>query len=199
MKISWKSNSALAAAVLACAAALSTAPAPDVEAQSAYEAEFTAGGALIRPEGWRRWVYIGTPLTPNALNDGEASFPEFHSVYIDPVSYEHYAKTGEFREGTLIAKELSLVLSEDANEDGSTDQVRGRGYFIGEFSGLEITYKSKAHFPDEPGNWAYFSFGHVPASTATAFPADACNACHEASAADDWVFTQFYPVRAAAP
>ena len=151
--------------MLACAAALSTAPAPDVEAQSAYEAEFTAGGALIRPEGWRRWVYIGTPLTPNALNDGEASFPEFHSVYIDPVSYEHYAKTGEFREGTLIAKELSLVLSEDANEDGSTDQVSGRGYFMGEFSGLVITYKSKAHFPTNPATGPISASATCPRAT----------------------------------
>jgi hypothetical protein len=27
-----------------------------------------------------------------------------------------------------------------------------------------------------------------------AFPAEACNACHAAAAADDFVFTQFYPV-----
>jgi len=25
-------------------------------------------------------------------------------------------------------------------------------------------------------------------------PAEACNACHEASAAEDFVFSQFYPV-----
>ena len=30
--------------------------------------------------------------------------------------------------------------------------------------------------------------------TATAFPTAACNACHDASAADDFVFTQYYPV-----
>jgi hypothetical protein len=34
--------------------------------------------------------------------------------------------------------------------------------------------------------------------SATAFPAPACNACHAASAADDFVFTQFYPVLRAA-
>ncbi|MGY8996414.1 MAG: cytochrome P460 family protein, partial [Alphaproteobacteria bacterium] len=55
----------------------------------------------------------------------------------------------------------------------------------------------------EPGGWVYFSFGHhAPpyAQTATAFPAESCNACHESAAADDFVFTQFYPVlRAADP
>ena len=74
-----------------------------------YEAEFTADGKLIRPAGWREWVFVGSPLTPNSLNGGKAPFPEFHSVYIDPKSWAHYKKTGEFREGTMIAKELNLV------------------------------------------------------------------------------------------
>jgi hypothetical protein len=30
--------------------------------------------------------------------------------------------------------------------------------------------------------------------TAAAAPTEACNACHEASADEDFVFTQFYPV-----
>ena len=130
--------------------------------------------------------------------------PGVHIVYIDPESYAHYKKTGEFREGTVIAKERTFVrATEDANENGSTNDVSGTGYFMGEYSGLEITIKSKALYPDEPGNWAYYTFGHQPQpynATAKRQPADACNACHEASAAEDFVFTQFYPVlRAAKP
>ena len=49
-----------------------------------------------------------------------------------------------------------------ANENGSTDEVSGTGYFMGEFSGFEITIKSKTLYPDEPGNWAYYTFGHQP-------------------------------------
>ncbi len=71
---------------------------------------------------------------------------------------------------------------------------------MGEFTGLEATIKDSKRFPDEPGNWAYFSFGHsYPlADSAEKFPAAACNACHEASAAEDFVFTQYYPVLRAA-
>ncbi len=69
---------------------------------------------------------------------------------------------------------------------------------MGEFLGLEATIKSKKHFPNEPGNWAYYSFSskdHKSLSkTAKPFPTDACNACHAGAAADDFVFTQFYPV-----
>ncbi len=150
--------------------------------------KFDGDGNLIRPEGYRQWVYIGTPITPNSENGGEAAFPDFHNVYIHPDDFEHYKNTGEFQDGTILVKELVSV--------GSTSAVSGIGHFMGEFIGLEATIKDKKQFPDEPGNWAYFSFGHAYplAETAQAFPSAACNSCHESSAAQDWVFTQYYPV-----
>jgi hypothetical protein len=147
-------------------------------------------GQLERPVGYREWVYVGTPVTPNDLNDGKAAFPEFHNVYIDPQSWAHWKETGEFREGTILIKELVGV--------GSKAAISGNGYFQGEFVGLEATIKSAAHFPDEPGNWAYFSFSTPDHKTLTTsaekFPPASCNACHAGAAADDFVFTQYYPV-----
>jgi len=149
-------------------------------------------GQLERPDGYREWVYVGTPVTPNDMNNGKAAFPEFHNVYIDPDSWAHWKREGEFRDGTILMKELVSV--------GSKAAVSGNGYFQGDFLGLEATIKSKKHFPNpnEPGNWAYFSFStpdHKTLSkTASAFPAAACNACHEGAAAHDFVFTQYYPV-----
>ena len=69
-------------------------------------AKFDKEGNLVRPEGFREWIYVGTPLTPNDMNKGKAPFPEFHSVYIDPASWKHYKKTGKFRDGTILVKEL---------------------------------------------------------------------------------------------
>lgn len=154
---------------------------------------FNDKGQLIRPDvSYREWVYIGTPLTPNALNPPEAPFPEFHNVYIHPSDFDHWKRTGTFPDGTVIIKELVLI--------GATQAVSGKGYFMGEYTGLEAAIKDSKRFKDEPGYWAYFTFGHsYPlADTAEAFPASACNACHEASAAEDFVFTQFYPVLRAA-
>jgi hypothetical protein len=159
------------------------------------ESYFTiADGTLERPTGFREWVYVGTPVTPNDMNDGKAAFPEHHNVYIDPESWAHWKKTGEFRDGTILVKELVSV--------GSKAAVSGNGYFQGDFIGLEATIKSTKHFADEPGNWAYFSFTspdlQTLAATAEAFPTASCNACHAGAAADDWVFTQYYPVLRAA-
>jgi hypothetical protein len=44
---------------------------------------FNDQGELKRPTGYRKWTYVGTPLTPNDMNDGKAPFPEFHSVYMN--------------------------------------------------------------------------------------------------------------------
>jgi hypothetical protein len=157
--------------------------------------EFTADGKLKRPVGYRKWVYIGTPVTPNDMSDGEAAFPEFHEVYMDPESFAHYEKTGKFRDGTVLVKELSSV--------GSKEAPSGKGYFQGEFTGLETAIKDSKRFKDEPGYWAYFSFGHeYPLKKEVSKGAVAsCNQCHETNAGKtDWVFSQYYPVlRAAAP
>lgn len=154
--------------------------------------EYTVDGALVRPEHYREWIYVGTPLTPNDMNNGEAPFPEFHNVYIHPLAWEHYKETGTFMDGTILVKELVSV--------GSKKATSGNGYFMGDFIGLEATVKDSNKFPDAPGHWAYFSYGHsYPLATeSTALPAANCNSCHENSAAEDWVFTQYYPVLAAA-
>lgn len=172
----------------------------------AYTPQFDAQGRLVRPTGWREWPYMGTPLTPNGLNPPEAPFPEFHNVYMDPVSWEQYKRTGEFRDGMVLVKELVRVRTQPNTRasDGSSTEVSGQGYFMGEFSGLEVAMKDTRRFADQPGHWAYFTFGHVPqaqyAPVTAAMPAAACNACHAANAGRDFVFTQFYPVmRDAAP
>ena len=126
------------------------------------------------------------------MNDGNAPFPEFHSVYMNPEAFTHYEKTGKFPEGTVLVKELISV--------GEKEATSGNGYFMGEFIGLEVSMKDKARFKDEPGNWAYFSFGHkYPLKDKAKAQATAsCNDCHDGDADDDWVFTQYYPVLRAA-
>ncbi len=149
-------------------------------------------GQLIRIDGWRQWVFIGAPLTPNSLNDGKAAFPEFHNVYIEPTAFARYVETGHFPNGTMIAKELLSV--------GDTEAVSGTGFFQGDFQGLEFAVKDTERFPSEPGGWSYYSFGHALPydDVAKAFPTETCAACHEAAADYDMVFMQYYPILKAA-
>lgn len=166
-----------------------------------YQVEFDGSGALMQPPDyiWRQWVYVGTPLTPNSLNPPEASFPEFHNVYMRPGDFEHWRRTGEFRDGTTMIKELVSV--------GSTEALSGKGFFEGEYVGLEASIKDPKRFASEPGNWGYFTFSHEKPpypKLAKQKPTEECNACHttgnEQGVAEDYVFTAYYPViRAAKP
>jgi hypothetical protein len=156
--------------------------------------EFTSDGKLKQPVGYRDWIYVGASVTPNDLNGGKALFPEFHAIYIDPESFAEYKKTGKFRDGTVLVKELSSV--------GSKEATSGKGYFLGDFTSLAVAIKDSKRFKDEPGSWAYFSFGHTYPLEAdvSKSPTIACNKCHQDSAKQDWVFTQYYNVlRVAAP
>lgn len=162
-------------------------------------ARFTEQGELMRPRDYRTWVFIGAPLTPNDMNNGHAAFPEFHNVYLDPQSYEHYRQTGEFRDGSVIVKELVSVATRSAPS--------GNGYFEGEFLGLEAMVRDRGRFADEPGNWGFFRFTDEEAAargelgnlrtTATVNRTVSCASCHTAGG-QDYVFTQYYPVLRAA-
>lgn len=153
---------------------------------------YSADGELLRPTGYRKWTFVGTPLTPNDMNRGQAPFPEFHTVYINPEAYNHYENVGAFPDGTVLVKELVSV--------GTKAASSGNGYFMGDFIGLEVAIKDKTRFKNEPGNWAYFTFGHeYPLKKQVGPQAVAnCNACHGGLADDDYVFTQYYPVLRAA-
>ncbi len=154
--------------------------------------KWNAKGELVLPSNYHTWVFLGSPLTPHALNDGKAGFPEYHNVYIQPEAFEIYRKTGDFPEGTILLKELQLTMP-GTYDDGSRMEASGRGFFPAQLNGIDISVKDSVRFKDTNG-WGFFNFGHhAPpyAKTSAALPKDACAACHIANA-DGMVFIKFY-------
>jgi len=151
---------------------------------------------LPDPHAFRRWVFVGAPLTPNGLNNGKANFPEYHHVYIEQKNVEAYLKTGEFPEGTMIVKELTRVLN-PGFPDGSRTEPSGRGYFNGEYNGIDVSVKDGTRFAKTNG-WGFFTFGHHPlpySNTAAEAPVTECAGCHIANVAStDMTWVQFYPL-----
>ena len=156
----------------------------------------TATAIGILPSDFRKWTFVGGPITPNALNNGEAPFPEFHDVYIRLENLRYYQQHGNFPEGTVLVKEL--VLSQAGqHSDGSLDSASGRGYFPGALQGLDVMVKDSKRFANT-NKWGFFTFGHhaPPYSPTTkAMPAAECAACHIAGVAKtDMVWVQYYPL-----
>lgn len=157
---------------------------------------FTEDGDLVLPSGFRQWVSLGGPVTPNALNDGKAQFPEFHDVYVDEENFRHYQRYGEFPEGTILVRELVLAQPGEY-PDGSVDSASGRGYFPSALYGLDVMVKDSIRFGNT-NNWGFFTFGHQAPPYkpfAKVMPASQCAYCHIAGVAKtDMVWVQFLPV-----
>ena len=156
------------------------------------EPRYTPDGAMLLPEDYLEWVFVGASTGLSYSEDARQRRPGrigmFHNVYVTPSAYRHFVGTGEFPEQTMLA----LAMYEPSQKD---DLVRG-GFFEGEFTALEFAVKDTARFD---GGWAYFDFGGQSGLRAEVQPiTGACASCHQRHGAVDNVFVQFYPVLRAA-
>ncbi|MEP7337164.1 MAG: cytochrome P460 family protein [Acidobacteriota bacterium] len=157
-------------------------------------AVFEGVDTLLRPEGYREWVFVGSSTglnySPNPAPSSSTSATDFKNVYINPTSFREFVKTGKFPEGTVMILEIAQAANK--NEPGL------QGAFASQYVALEASVKDSKRFP---GGWAYYGFTDREGKLkdkAKPFPDSACLSCHQQKAATDRVFTQFYPVLNAA-
>ena len=142
---------------------------------------YATDGRLVRPDGVDRWVLVGASLGQGYRDATEEGPGMFHRVYLEPSAYDHFLRTGGFREGTMLA--LAIRRPERRVPPSRT------GWTEGELAALEVAVKDRSRFD---GGWAYFDFGGSP-EPAVALPGERCASCHSHHAALDNVFVQFYP------
>jgi hypothetical protein len=153
-------------------------------------AVFEDKDTLLRPEGYREWVFVGSSTglnyMPNPAPSSANSATDFKNVYINPAAYREFTRTGKFPEGTVMVLEIASAANK--NEPGL------QGSYGDKYIALEASVKDSKRFS---GGWAYFGFTGMDGKTLTKakpFPDSACQSCHQQKAATDLVFTQFYPV-----
>lgn len=190
-------GTALVVTALICASAIIFHNGPLAQqAKKPGGAQYTPDGKMKLPTGYREWVFLGAPLTPNALNGGKASFPEFHNVYVERSNFDAYMKTGTFPEGTVLVKEL-VLLQKPTFPDGSQQEPSGRGFFEGNFNCMDVSVKDTKKYAKTNG-WGYYTFGHHPEpceATAAESSVEQCAGCHLGNVAKtDMTWVQFYPV-----
>jgi Cytochrome P460 len=166
--------------------------APAAEPDKFAKPRFDASGRMLRPEGYRRWVFLGAnygmgyapgeTLTTQAPKDAT-----FHNIYVQPKAFEHFAKTGVYPDGAMMVMEVV--------KPGTHASINKQGVFQADLKGIEVGVKDSKRFGAE--KWAYFNFigtAGKPLNEAKAFPKDACWSCHNLHGAADNTFSQFYPV-----
>jgi YHS domain-containing protein len=141
-------------------------------------------GNLLLPDDYKEWRFVGSSLGLS-YTEGPPGGEMFHHTLMEPTAYDHFTRTGEFREGTMF------VLLLHGTGEGEIPQRRGR--FAAELHGIEMAVKDRAHLAE---GWGYYNFGGMNSirDRARAMPASACYGCHRDNARRDHVFTQFYPL-----
>jgi len=146
--------------------------------------QFTADGKLVRPEGYRRWVYVssgfGMSYNPNAGGNGN---PAFTNVFVTPSAYDYFLAKGQWPNKTMFVLEIY----------GSTSRgsINLHGSYQQSFQGLDVEVKDESRFPDK---WAYFGFDAAEKSAEATRPSkNDCWNCHDQNGAVEHSFVQFYP------
>jgi len=144
---------------------------------------FVGKDTLVRPAGYREWVFVGSSLGLSYSQDQSA--PMYHNVFINPSAYREYKRSGKFPDGTVMV--LEKFSAETKKEPGL------QGSFEKDAMALEMSVKDSSRFDS---GWGFYNFtdGGKLKAQAEALPQTAgCLSCHREKAATDHVFTQFYP------
>ena len=143
---------------------------------------YTPEGELIPPADYREWVYLSSGIDMS-YSDAPAMAGKSMSdnVFVDPAAWRAFKQTGHWPDKSMFVLEIR-----GANSKGSIIQ---RGQYQTDALGVEMHVRDEARFK---GGWGFFALdGGKPARQ---IPYEApCYACHQAHAAVDTTFTQFYP------
>jgi hypothetical protein len=147
-------------------------------------AMFVGNDNLLCPRSYREWVFVGCSLgTGHAQNQ---SSEVYHNVYIDPVAYHEYQRSGKFPDGTVMVLE---VLSAETKFDAEL-----KGSYENDLIAVQASVKDSNRFDR---GWGFYDFtagiGKLKPQAEPLPQAAGCMACHREKAVTDHVFTQFYP------
>src|SRR6266849_6213524 len=154
------------------------------EQQQGSAPQFTPEGKLVRPAGYRKWVYVSSGYGMS-YSQSPSGTQMFTNVFVTPTAYDYFAANGNWPDKTMFVLEVY----------GSTSRgsINKHGSYQTELSGLDVEVKDESRFADK---WAYFNFDPM-SKTASATPPskNECWRCHDQNAAVEHSFVQFYPER----
>ncbi len=161
-----------------------TQPVRPASSETALAAQFSPDGKLVRPLGYRRWVYVssgfGMSYNPDAGGNGA---PAFTNVFVAPEAYDFFKAHGTWPDKTMFVLEIY-----GSTSHGSINQ---KGSYQESLVGLDVEVKDQSRFPDK---WAYFGFDNAAKTASAMTPGkNGCWNCHDQNAAVEHSFVQFYP------
>ena len=143
--------------------------------------QYSADNKLLRPDGYREWIYLSSGLGMN-YSPSPGDHEMFTNVFVPQWAYQSFLKSGKWPDKTMFIVEERVSQSK-----GSINKT---GHFQTDLSGLAVEVKDSAHNPEK---WSYYGYS-ADGQTAEAMPkGNGCYSCHDEHAAVEHTFVQFYP------
>jgi hypothetical protein len=146
--------------------------------------QYTADGQMKFPADYREWVFLSSGVDMSYSADAMAmDHSMFDNVFVNPSAYRAFMKTGTWPEGTMI------MLEQRRGEGNHSINKRGQTQSA-VVMGAEVHVKDSARLKGD--GWGFYGFDNKVSGKLVERPAN-CYTCHEAHAAVDTTFVQFYP------
>jgi hypothetical protein len=143
--------------------------------------QYDEKGQLVRPADYREWMFLSAGFGMN-YSPGPDSHEMFTNVFVQRWAYDEFANSGKWPEQT------TFVI--DERDAASRSSINQKGHYQTDLMGLAVEVKDSAKNPDK---WAYYAFS-ADGKSAGAMPhGNGCWSCHDAHAAVEHTFVQFYP------
>jgi hypothetical protein len=175
----FASASIISLFVLAGAAARESATAAGGEEDSPH---YSATGELQVPAQYREWVFLSSGVDMNYKQAAVPGHSTFDNVFVNRGSYRSFLQSGTWPDRTMFMLEIRAVAAAPTsiNRNGQTQSER--------------VVAREMHVKDArlEGGWGFYAVADSGMGIPIKRPAE-CYECHEAHAAVDTTFVQFYP------
>lgn len=170
-KILWLIVLAIAGVVVLAAAPEEKMPKP----------QYDEKGQLLRPADYREWMFLSAGYGMN-YSPEPGSHEMFTNVFVQRWAYDEFTKSGKWPEQTMFVI--------DERDAASRSSINQKGHYQTDLMGLAVEVKDSERNPDK---WAYYGFAADSKSSGAMAHGNSCWSCHDAHAAVEHTFVQFYP------
>ena len=138
-------------------------------------------GQLLRPDDYREWMFLSAGFGMN-YSPEPGSHEMFTNVFVQRWADDEFVKSGKWPEQSMFVI--------DERDAASRSSINQKGHYQTDLMGLAVEVKDSARNPDK---WAYYAFGDENKSAGAMPHGNPCWSCHDAHAAVEHTFVQFYP------
>jgi len=126
-----------------------------------------------------------------AADSPTAGSKEMHNVFVSPGSIAAYRKSGKWKDGTVLVKEVYATQTGSMTTGTVSHANQLKGWFV-------MVKDSKNSHPGsklwgDGWGWSWFDAAKPTQTTSTDYHTD-CQGCHIPAKNTDWIYTQGYPV-----